>query len=90
MVAVVSGAGLGLFHSNLTSGVGSFGSAEQGQAKERIYVNAATGNLVVQRTDDIVHGVGMAFGLNRTYNSLGNFDGDNNDQWRMGHISSVQ
>ncbi|HCU65778.1 MAG TPA: hypothetical protein DF774_08465 [Rheinheimera sp.] len=89
MVAVVSGAGLGLFHSNLSSGIESLGHSEIGQAKERVYVNAATGNLVVQNSDEKISGLGLGFSMLRTYNSQAVVDGDNNDQWRLGYISTI-
>lgn len=83
MANVIAGAGLGLFNSF------SANSIALGQGKSQVFVNAATGNLVVQNNDETINGKGMAFGLVRTYNSSAGNDGDNNDQWRMGHLSSV-
>jgi hypothetical protein len=71
VAAVISGLGLGLFNSAMSNGVGAFGQASHGQAKEEIYVNAATGNLVVQNTDEKVTGLGLGFSILRTYNPLG-------------------
>ncbi len=83
MVAIVSGNSLGL---NLTSmgmlgnvgplgtmpGTGAFGTAAQGATKESAYVNASTGNLVVQDADALLAGVDNSSILaQRTYNSLG-------------------
>ncbi|WP_157611019.1 putative Ig domain-containing protein [Arsukibacterium perlucidum] len=90
MAAIIAGEGLGYFNSSLSNGISSQGGqATLGQAKENIFVNAATGNLVVQGQDEIIKGLGLGFGMSRTYNSLGNFDGDNNDQWRLGFISDI-
>ncbi|WP_261627220.1 calcium-binding protein, partial [Pseudoalteromonas holothuriae] len=60
-----------------------------GQNNENIFVNAATGNLVLQQRDEHVEGLGLGANLVRTYNSLGYFDGDNNDQWRLGFLKSI-
>ena len=54
MVAVVSGSGLGLFTSSAST-LGAAGSANDptiGRFGDRVYVNSATGNLVVQSTDE--------------------------------------
>ena len=53
MVAIVTGNGLGL-QSSSALGLGArgqLGEASAGQAGERIYVNAANGNLIVQDRD---------------------------------------
>ena len=83
MVAIVSGNSLGL---NLTSmgtlgsvgplgtmpSTGAYGAAAQGATGESAYVNAATGNLVVQDADALLEGVDDSGILaQRTYNSLG-------------------
>jgi YD repeat-containing protein len=79
MVAVVNGSGLGLYTSR-----GSNGSSGLGQTNERVYVNSTTGNLVVQHSDDYLSAIGIDINALRTYNSLGGWDGDNNDFWRIG------
>src|SRR6218665_1589781 len=91
MVAVVSGAGLGLSNSSkeLAGSAGELGQAGLGRANERVTVNAATRNLVIQNRDEFVVGVGEDLNLLRTYNSLGGWDGDNNDSWRIGYYRRV-
>ncbi|WP_197046841.1 deaminase domain-containing protein [Paucibacter sp. KBW04] len=95
MVAIVSGNSLGLSLSSLgTLGQrGAFGSASQGRSGETAYVNAATGNLVLQTLDEHWAGQGQgSHGLGidalRTYNSLGQFNDDNGDNWSMGFYAT--
>jgi len=88
MVSIVNSAGLGLFNSSL--GLQSAGSSPMlGQAGERVYVNNTTGNLVIQHVDDILSSQGPDFTFVRTYNSLGQFDGENNDNWRFNVYQQV-
>ena len=56
MVAIVSGNSLGLELTSLGSlgSKGLFGLPGQGGSGEQVYVNAATGNLVVQRRDEFL------------------------------------
>ena len=91
MSAVISGNGLGLFNSSAAMLGGQFdpGKPSLGQASEQVFVNAATGNLVIQGKDEQVKGLGLGLGIVRTYNSEGHFDGDNNDQWRLGFLKST-
>lgn len=86
MVAVVSGAGLGLFGSSLSAlgGAGSAGTAGAGRGNDRMFVNTATGNLVVQSQDERLSALGLDLALIRTYNSQGLNDYDNGDNWRLG------
>ncbi len=79
MVAVVSGSGLGLFTSGSVSG-----NANTGRGGERVFVNTATGNLVVQGADESLTARGLDFVALRTYNSQGLLDDDNGDNWRLG------
>ncbi|WP_299585307.1 DUF6531 domain-containing protein, partial [uncultured Microbulbifer sp.] len=79
MVAVISGEALGLFNSTKTG----VGSANLGQGRESIYVNASTGNLVLRQQDEFVAASGLDLSLLRTYNSQGQLDGDNNDGFRF-------
>jgi YD repeat-containing protein len=88
MVAIVSGNSLGLELTSLGTlgSQGLWGSASQGNNGEQVYVNAATGNLVVQRRDEFLASHGLDNQAVRTYNSLGQLtsDGDNNDNWSLG------
>ncbi|CAD6548971.1 scabin-related ADP-ribosyltransferase [Paraburkholderia metrosideri] len=88
MVAIVTGNGLGL-QSSSALGLGArgqVGSATFGQTGEQIYVNAANGNLVIQDRDQLLLGQGGNASVNRAYNSLGQFAGDN---WRPGGSRKV-
>ncbi|MCF2860455.1 hypothetical protein L1286_23610, partial [Pseudoalteromonas sp. SMS1] len=85
MGIVFSSEGLGLFNSTLAGGAGK----QIGQSNESVFVNAATGNLVIQGQDENITGLGQGLGVVRTYNSLGGFDGDNNDQWRLGFLKKI-
>jgi YD repeat-containing protein len=91
MVAVVAGAGLGLSNTSrdLAGQAGELGQSAFGRANERVTVNAATGNLVIQNSDEFLVGVGEDVGVVRTYNSLGGWDGDNDDGWRVGFYRRV-
>lgn len=86
MTAIVAGQGLGLINTSLglLGEQGQLGVAGQGRSGEKVVVNAATGNLVIQQQDEWLVGVGSdAVGL-RTYNSLGAREDDNGDNWRLG------
>ncbi|WP_261594507.1 hypothetical protein, partial [Pseudoalteromonas holothuriae] len=67
MSAIISGEGLGLFN-NTSSHLDHHNRAAHGQASENIFVNAATGNLVLQNQDEQVKGLGLGLGVMRTYN----------------------
>lgn len=80
MVAIVSGAGLGLLG---TVGRGT-GSAGVGQGADRVHVNGVTGNLVIQSEDERLRAIGLGTSWTRTYNSQGLLDDDNGDNWQLG------
>jgi YD repeat-containing protein len=86
MVAIVSGNSLGLelTSRDTLSGGGLLGLAGQGNAGELVYVNAATGNLVLQRRDEFIASRGDDLASVRTYNSLGLLNDDNADNWSIG------
>src|SRR5262249_36919384 len=91
MVAVVSGSSLGLFNSSLAllgSG-GSVGDAKEGRPNSGVYVNSATGNLVIQAQDEALTAVGLDPALTRTYNSQGLMNDDNGDNWRLGAYENL-
>ncbi len=91
MSAIVIGSGLGVSGSSaaLLGQRGVFGSSAFGKDASQVSVNAATGNLIIQRRDELVIGTGNGINLARTYNSLGVVDGDNNDNWRFGLVQNV-
>jgi YD repeat-containing protein len=102
-VALMSGNDLGLVGSSLDrlGGQGMVGALSNTTARttsgESLYINTATGNLVVQRTDELLVGLGPDAQVLRTYNSQtsgqaqldGRGDGDNNDNWRIGFYRQV-
>ncbi len=85
MVAVVTGNGLGINNSSLRTigDAGLVGSASSGRGGEQVFVNAATGNLVLRRSDDFLLTLGADFGLVNTYNSQGVLTYDNTDSWQL-------
>src|SRR5471032_241055 len=88
MVAIVTGNGLGL-QSSSALGLGErgrIGDASFGQTGEQIYVNAATGNLIIQDRDELLLGQGVSSAMYRAYNSQGQLAGDH---WRPGGARTV-
>jgi YD repeat-containing protein len=86
MVSVIGEQGLGLFgHTQL--GLGQ--SSTLGDAKTRLTVNAATGNLVITRRDDTLAGNGIDTDLLRTYNSQGTLNQGSVGQFRFGFDQSL-
>src|SRR5689334_8367932 len=84
MVASITADGLGLFNSSLnTAGAAGSGAAELGQGKQEAYVNAATGNLVLQQRDEILIAQGNDTATVRTYNSQGALNDQNTDNFRF-------
>lgn len=64
-------------------GVGLLGSSSLGRAGEGVFLNAATGALLLTRQDEFLAGRGPDAAIARTYNSQGNLDDANNDDWRQ-------
>lgn len=89
MVGIISGNSLGLQHSSawVLGSHGLLGQPTVGRSGENLYVNASTGNLIVNRTDEMLFGIGPDAGFGRTYNSLGGADFDNSDEW---HLSTTR
>jgi YD repeat-containing protein len=92
MSAIVSGNALGLDSTSLATlgAAGQTGQAATGRSGERVYLNIASGNLVVQREDEALIGRGPDIDVLRTYNSQGQTDGDNNDNWRIGFYRQIK
>lgn len=86
MVAIVTGNSLGWNLGSLATlgQQGALGNASQGAAAERVLVNAATGNLVLQDEDSTLLAKGPDALALRTYNSQGLFNDDNGDNWSSG------
>ncbi len=86
MVAIVSGSGLGLQRTSgsLLGSAGQLGGAGLGRDGGGVWVNAATGNLVLSRQDEVLVATGGDVLASRTYNSRGLLNDDNGDNWRMG------
>jgi YD repeat-containing protein len=91
MVSIVGGSELGLNANSgkVLGGQGETGTAGQGRAGEGVTVNAVTGNLVLQRRDEFIAGQGLDLNTLRTYNSRGEFDGDNDDQWALSYSRRI-
>ncbi|SFG52018.1 YD repeat-containing protein [Novosphingobium sp. CF614] len=86
MVSVVTGSGLGLDQASgfVLGSRGQLGSSAFGRYGEGVTVNAATGNLFVNRTDEILIGLGVDAVVSRSYNSLGLSNDENGDNWQLG------
>src|ERR1051325_988247 len=81
MTSIITGNDLGLTNNPVTPrGTPSLGRPSQ---SDQVYVNSATGNLVIQAKDDYLATIGPDLSLIRTYNSLGLLSDDNQDNWRL-------
>jgi YD repeat-containing protein len=92
MTAIFTGLGSGLERgsANILGGAGQVGGGSLGRAGESVAVNAATGNLVINRRDEFLTGRGLDIAISRTYNSLAELhDGDNGDQWQQSTTRKV-
>jgi YD repeat-containing protein len=84
MVAIVAGNGLGLFNTSLNISGAVWGQGVLGQSGGRFFVNASTGNLVIQVQDEQLSARGQDLQHLRTYNSKGLLNDGDKDQWRWG------
>ena len=82
MVAVVAASGLGLLESSLNIAGAAGGGTQLGQAGGSAYVNAASGNLILQFLDEQMSGTGADMRQLRTYNSKGSVTDGDLDGWR--------
>ena len=85
MVAIFTGLGSGLERGSgsVLGSAGLLGSAVQGRSGENLFLNAATGNLVINQQDEFLVGLGPDASVSRTYNSLGDISDENQDNWRQ-------
>lgn len=86
MVAIFTGLGAGLEPGSgaAVGAAGLLGSSSLGRGNESVFLNAATGNLVLSRQDEFLVGHGPDISVGRTYNSLGDTaHDDNGDLWRQ-------
>ncbi|MBB6091183.1 YD repeat-containing protein [Povalibacter uvarum] len=92
MAAIVAGHGLGLFNTSaaILGGSSSLGLGLLGQAGGRSFVNAATGNLILQFRDEQLAGRGTDLLHLRTYNSRGAWNDADTDGWRWDGERSVR
>ncbi|WP_189534399.1 hypothetical protein, partial [Paludibacterium paludis] len=89
MVSVVTGSGLGLHRGvqGLVNGLGQWGAGVTGRGGERVQVNAASGNLVLQHRDEFLANGKVGAGVLRSYNSQGREVAGGN--WRLGFARRV-
>jgi YD repeat-containing protein len=92
MVAIVAGNGLGLLNVSLNTvgPAGILGQSVLGQGSSRAFVNAVSGNLVLQMQDEQLAGRGQDLYALRTFNSLGAPTDGDQDGWRWGYEQTVR
>jgi len=84
MVAIFTGLGTGFQQGSgaALGGAGILGGGIYGRGGEGVSVNAANGNLLISNQDEFLVGRGHDAVVARTYNSQGQFDDQNGDNWR--------
>jgi YD repeat-containing protein len=90
--AIVAGNGLGLLNTSLkiVGPSGVLGQSVLGQGSNRAFVNAVSGNLVLQMRDAQLAGRGSDLHALRTYNSLGMLNDSDGDGWRWDYERTVR
>lgn len=85
MVAIFTGLGAGLARGSAgqLGGAGLLGSGSLGRSRDKVFLNAATGNLLINQQDESLVGLGPDAAISRTYNSFGDMTDDNGDNWRQ-------
>ena len=85
MTSIITGNGLGTFNTslNLLGNAGPNGNPTLGKLGDKLYVNAADGNLVIQHQDDYLAATGLGVAFIRTYNSQGLMTGGGGTNWRF-------
>ncbi|WP_029236358.1 DUF6531 domain-containing protein, partial [Vibrio coralliilyticus] len=83
MATVIGGSGLGLFDTLGQSGIKLGGN-------NGLQINASSGNLVLHHQDQTLVSKGLDLSLARTYNSQGNQQDANGDNWRFSFEREIQ
>ncbi|THB75563.1 MAG: RHS repeat protein, partial [Gammaproteobacteria bacterium] len=91
MASIIVGNDLGVQNSSLNKiGANNLdGLGTSGKTGEQVFVNAATGNLVIQNVDENLVGAGIDSIAVRTYNQFGQWNGTSFDNWRIGFYRRV-
>jgi len=91
MVAIVTGAGLGLQRdsASVVGNRGQLGSAVLGQAGLGVTVNTSNGNLILQSQDELLLGAGLDDVIVNTYNSQGTFTANGWQESYQRHVGTL-
>ncbi len=83
MVAIFTGQGNGLERGSgsVLGGAGLLGSMAQGRGGDQLFLNAATGNFLINQRDEMLVGRGPDAIVSRTYNSQGDTTDPDGDNW---------
>ena len=82
MVGIFTGSGVGIDRgsASVLGRMGLLGEASLGRGGDKVYVNGSTGNLVIDRQDEVLIGRGPDQVYSLTYNSRA----DPSFPWQMG------